>query len=408
MKNALIILLSFLLLTPAAFAQKAKKEYTNFKGEKVKKSEAQLYRMVSQNSDNTWHAEYYRYPNGKLIKTAEYKTKAIETKHGLQRYIGNNALPKEEQEYVNGVMHGAYRKYDRFGTKTIEGQYQQGSKDGEWTTFRSNGKRESITVYYKGKHVARTKAWGQESNLLFEGETKDGTKDGAWTYYFSDGKKKRLMHFQEGKRNGLNQKWFKNGQLKLEQAYQNDLLHGGYKKWNETGILLEEGSFVKGQKNGIWILNETDGTLAKKWDYNEVPAKVVFISEKRKQQEEEEEQIVMEDMDADENDEMVFMIVEKDAQPTGGMMAFRKYISTYLSQNYPDEARKAGIQGTVYIQFTVEKNGGIYKCEVLKGIGGGCDEAAVKAIKSFGKWKPAEQRGKLVRQSFNFPFRFKL
>jgi protein TonB len=58
--------------------------------------------------------------------------------------------------------------------------------------------------------------------------------------------------------------------------------------------------------------------------------------------------------------------------------------------------------------FIVEKDGSLSNVRVLKGIGGGCDEEAVRVIKMMPKWIPGSQRGKPVRVQFNMPFKFTL
>jgi protein TonB len=71
-------------------------------------------------------------------------------------------------------------------------------------------------------------------------------------------------------------------------------------------------------------------------------------------------------------------------------------------------ARESGIQGKVFVTFVVEKDGSITDVKVLRGIGGGCDEEAVRVIKGMPKWSVGKQRGKPVRVQFNMPIVFKL
>lgn len=83
---------------------------------------------------------------------------------------------------------------------------------------------------------------------------------------------------------------------------------------------------------------------------------------------------------------------------------------TYLSQNikYPELAKQTGTQGIVYVNFVVETDGSISSVKVLRGIGGGCDEEAVRVVQSMPKWKPGMQFNKLVRVAYNIPVRFTL
>lgn len=83
-----------------------------------------------------------------------------------------------------------------------------------------------------------------------------------------------------------------------------------------------------------------------------------------------------------------------------------KYLNDSI--RYPEEAVKAGIQGTVFIAFVVEKDGRITNAQVLRGIGGGCDEAAVRAVKQMPTWIPGEHKGQTVRVRYTLPVKFTL
>ena len=82
----------------------------------------------------------------------------------------------------------------------------------------------------------------------------------------------------------------------------------------------------------------------------------------------------------------------------------------YLKENlkYPVSARDSNIQGTVYVSFAVEKDGRISDVKVMRGIGGGCDEEAVRVVKMMPKWKPAEQGGKIIKYEYTLPIEFSL
>lgn len=75
---------------------------------------------------------------------------------------------------------------------------------------------------------------------------------------------------------------------------------------------------------------------------------------------------------------------------------------------YPQQARETGTQGKVFVSFVVEKDGSLTDVKVLRDIGSGCGEEAVRVVKSMPKWQPAKQRGKPVRMQFNLPVAFTL
>jgi len=111
-----------------------------------------------------------------------------------------------------------------------------------------------------------------------------------------------------------------------------------------------------------------------------------------------------------EEDEVVeqeiFQIVEEMPAFPGGDQKLLEYVAKNIK--YPQIARESGIQGRVFIGFVVEPDGSVSNVKVLRGIGGGCDEEAVRVIKSMPKWKPGKQRGKAVRVSYQIPVMFKL
>ncbi len=102
----------------------------------------------------------------------------------------------------------------------------------------------------------------------------------------------------------------------------------------------------------------------------------------------------------------IFVVVENMPSFPGGNGALMKYLATHIK--YPELAKESGIQGRVFINFVVERDGSIDHVKVLRGIGGGCDEEAVRVVKSMPKWIPGKQRGKPVRVSFNLPVKFTL
>ncbi len=100
------------------------------------------------------------------------------------------------------------------------------------------------------------------------------------------------------------------------------------------------------------------------------------------------------------------MLVEQMPEYPGGKEALFAYIGKELK--YPEEAIDKDIEGTVIISFVVERDGSIGEAKVLRGLGGGCSEEALRVVKSMPTWRPGVQGGKVVRTSFNLPIRFKL
>jgi len=102
----------------------------------------------------------------------------------------------------------------------------------------------------------------------------------------------------------------------------------------------------------------------------------------------------------------IFKVVESNPEFPGGEANLYKYLADNLE--YPYEARELNISGKVWVTFVVEKNGSITDVQVLRGIGGGCDEEAVRVVKAMPKWTPGKQRGIPVRVQFVLSVKFTL
>lgn len=111
-------------------------------------------------------------------------------------------------------------------------------------------------------------------------------------------------------------------------------------------------------------------------------------------------------IDATVGEDEVFSIVEEQPEPVGGMKQFYQYITESLQ--YPAEAKNAGIEGKVYVQFVIQEDGSLHDVAAIKGIGGGCDEEAVRVIEEGPNWVPGKQRGKNVRVRMVMPIAFRL
>ena len=102
----------------------------------------------------------------------------------------------------------------------------------------------------------------------------------------------------------------------------------------------------------------------------------------------------------------IFTIVEEMPEFPGGMTKLADYLAKNIK--YPQMARESGIQGRVFVQFVVEPDGSVSNVAVMRSLGGGCDEEAMRVVKSMPKWKSGKQRGKPVRVSYILPVNFKL
>lgn len=108
-----------------------------------------------------------------------------------------------------------------------------------------------------------------------------------------------------------------------------------------------------------------------------------------------------EDKKVVEEEPVYFVAVEEMPEPIGGIGEIQKKIV------YPEIAKRAGVEGKVYVLAFVDESGNVTDAKIIKGIGAGCDEAALNAVKKT-KFKPGKQRGKAVKVQVSIPVVFKL
>jgi Ca-activated chloride channel homolog len=113
------------------------------------------------------------------------------------------------------------------------------------------------------------------------------------------------------------------------------------------------------------------------------------------------DEIILEDKSSTDG---LFTVVEKMPEFPGGEKALLKFLEDNIQ--YPQLAIENKIQGTVYIRFVVKEDGSVTDIHVLRGIGGGCDEEAIKVIRLMPKWIPGKQNGKPASVYFTLPIKF--
>ncbi len=109
----------------------------------------------------------------------------------------------------------------------------------------------------------------------------------------------------------------------------------------------------------------------------------------------------------EKEEEIIYQVVEEQASFKGGYESMLEFLGKNLK--YPQTAIDARIEGVVFVQFVVEKDGSITAVEIRQSsLGGGCEEAAMEAVKKMPKWNPGKQRNRPVRSIFILPVQFQL
>jgi TonB family protein len=102
----------------------------------------------------------------------------------------------------------------------------------------------------------------------------------------------------------------------------------------------------------------------------------------------------------------IFDVTEVQPNPPGGMEGWNEYLKANVT--YPAEAKSMGIEGTVIVVFVVNSDGSVSNPEILRGIGGGADEEALRVVQNSPNWEPAKQKNRVVNCRMRLPIRFKL
>ena len=118
------------------------------------------------------------------------------------------------------------------------------------------------------------------------------------------------------------------------------------------------------------------------------------------------ENYTVEDVVEEVVEEEIFTVVEKEPEFPGGEEALYEYIGNNIV--YPRQAREAGIEGVVVVEFVVEPSGKLSNVVARRKVAPALDEEAVRVVKTLPAWSPGKQRGKAVRTLFRLPINFQL
>lgn len=227
------------------------------------------------------------------------------------------------------------------------------------------------------------------------------SRNGDYNTYYENGTKKSAKHYYNSNPEGKYEEWYEDGKKRLEGEYlpQEGLteryrvlqfwnLEGKQEVINGNGYFNYEGkensiqgNIVNGLKDGIWKGSYTSGG-----SFSEIYENGKFITG--------------ESID-DEGNKNVYTEFESKPEPKKGLQQFYKYIGNNF--RYTSASIKNKISGKIIIQFIVDKDGKLVEPMVVKSLGYGLDEEAIRVLLSYEKWKPGQQRGRNVRVQYALP-----
>lgn len=162
--------------------------------------------------------------------------------------------------------------------------------------------------------------------------------------------------------------------------------------------------------NSYYYLERKDKIVSqsREWVFPQKELKIEFTDFEKLESREQDPKLmglIVKKIEGDWKEEE-FIVIESQPVPKEGMKAFFEYISANLK--YPDEARKMGIQGKVFVEFVVDKDGKLINIKSVKGIGAGCDEEAIRVLKNAPEWTPATVVDMPVKVRMILPITYKL
>ena len=167
---------------------------------------------------------------------------------------------------------------------------------------------------------------------------------------------------------------------------------------SKLAVFLSQLKFNPAKKDGKNVGSSSDIRISITLNQNgriETPWQLLFgLSEKMKTSE------------YKQGEDQAYTYVDQMPEYPGGTDALLKFIDANIK--YPAEAKQKGIEGKVLVQFIIDEKGNVVDLKVLKGIGYGCDEEAVRVCRMMRRWIPGKQNGKPVPVRMVIPFHFKL
>ncbi|QDK78083.1 TonB family protein [Spirosoma sp. KCTC 42546] len=275
--------------------------------------------------------------------------------------------------YQNGIIQwdGLLISVDDKGALLRQAYFQNGRRSGTELNYHPNGAVSEKIEEYEEKYVAT--AWysnGQVQQIRAIAKpkpTESLTPDHVLSFWDSTGH--QLVKDGNGR-----------------AIYRRDTR--SYADTTKRTTYIEQGSYVNGFKQGVWQGRYADGS----YSYEEEYDKGISRSGKAL---------------SAEGNVLYYTVVEKQPEFKGGMQALGQFLSSTL--HYPPDAQRAKVQGRVFISFVIDTDGSVVDAQVLKGIGFGTDQEALRVVKATsGKWNPGMQRGQAVRVKYNLPINFTL
>jgi TonB family protein len=287
--------------------------------------------------------------NDKIIYLDSLNREATKENHYYYKVIKEYSQEKSEYRFLTYFKSGTI--YQEGYTTTKDGN----ELVGEIISYSKNGNKVNSTIFQNGRPMGKVQKWYESGIKSEEGEFLD--------LEWSTGKSYKVYQF-----------WDENNTQKVIDG------NGVYTKTNN--YITETGSLKNGYKDGIW----KGESIKKFYSFVETYKEGDFISG------------VSTEYDGTK---YKYTELEVKPEPKKGLQHFYKYIAKNFT--YTRASIKNKIKGKIIVQFVVDSEGKIVEPKIIKGLGYGLDEEAIRVLTSYDKWIPALQRGRKVRCSYSIP-----
>ncbi|MEM9022927.1 MAG: energy transducer TonB [Bacteroidota bacterium] len=373
--------------------------YSNGKIEEVEKIS---YR------DGAQFREVVRYRPGGIIEWEE-RTRDYAL-HGRQRTYHASGSVAEDTEYDNDRLVKVYGIKGRNGEDLVIGTFREG--DGTVNHYNKDGLLTSTLSYRNGMLHGIAKFFDTSGRLDREGVYANGEKVGNWKGYdnrkkvtsvhdhlpdgrvnftrYGDGKAKETGHLRDNMRSGHFQSFDFYGELEEESHYAYGLRHG-YASLQPENVARQEGEFHYGERTGTWLYKNKSGKVTFRDEYhNAVTLDTAFVQEHPHffriggdylEMHKQLQSILSVGQVEDLRDPYW------EASFFGGDNLLFEYHQNNLQ--LPEVAKEKNVRGIVLVAVTISETGEITDPKVIRGIGYGCDEEALRLVAGMPWWEPA-------------------
>lgn len=348
------------------------------------------FSAFAQYIDTLYYNEYWQLvpkQEAKFYRVAEIEPKKLRFTGKFSDHYNSGQLIQEGQYSSSGKKNGPFKIFYKNGRLFCRGAFDNDYFTGTWEYFYPEGSLKERVRFNNGWFVVLDYVDQYGRKLVTNG-------NGTWRHNISDGEGEMLeltARFSNKKRYGTWTLRWPDGTRQVREVYEDGKLVSGtiydypLLTYNETRF--KDDIFYPSM---FYIVEGFNVWQATKKDYPYIGWLPDGPSEEDSLKQEIE----------------VFEKPDRPATYPGGMATFYRHISQVL--NYPSPAREQRIEGKVLVEIIIGVEGNIVDIQVLKGIGGGCDQEAVMAVLDCGKWIPAQKSGRPLEQKIVIPISFDL